>query len=145
MKVTLLFLALFLFSMIKTHFFSFNPSLNRRSSALVSTLFAGPLFPHHTSFLSFLINISCGLNSPVHGQVYKPYIWEVFSMPSLNLEKAFLPTSSARIHSWSEGCSNLVKFKSNMVLVRWRLTQPFRVPSTTFSLSIVVSLSTSSS
>jgi len=37
------------------------------------------------------------------------------------------------------------EIKRNIVLVRWRLAQPFRVPSTTISLEIMVSLHTSPS
>jgi hypothetical protein len=43
--------------------FTLNPSLDLRVSALVFAFFAGPLFPHHTSFLDFLSKIACGSNS----------------------------------------------------------------------------------
>jgi hypothetical protein len=43
--------------------FTFNPSSDPRAQALVSALFAGPLCPHHASFLAFLNKIVCGSNS----------------------------------------------------------------------------------
>jgi hypothetical protein len=110
MKVTLLLPALFLFFVIRNHFFSFNPSSDPRASALISALFTGPLYPHHASILSFLSNIACGSNSPVYGQVWKPYRWAACPIPSLTLEESFPPTNLIGIHSWSEGCSNLEQF-----------------------------------
>jgi hypothetical protein len=108
------------------------------SSQVLSAHTTLPFFPSSTRLCVARI-------PPVRGQVRKPYRWAVCPIPSLTLEEAFPPTNLMGIHSWSEGCSDLEQFKSSMVLVRWRLTQPFWVPSTTFSLAIVVSLSTSPS
>jgi hypothetical protein len=81
-------------------------------------------------FFPFSAMIACGSNFPVHGQVWKPYRWVVYPIPSLTLEEAFPPTILKGIHSWSEVYSDLEQFKCSMVLVRWRLMQPFWVPFT---------------
>jgi hypothetical protein len=83
--------------------FLFQSFLRPESSAPVSALFAGPLCPHHASFLAFLNKIVWGSNSPICGQVRKPYRWAVCPIPSLTLEEAFPPTILTGIHSWVRG------------------------------------------
>jgi hypothetical protein len=91
--------------------FAFNPSLDPRVSALVSAFFAGLPLPT-PRFLSCLPQQDCvWLESPVCGQVWKPYRWAVCPIPSLTLEEVFPPTSLTVIHFGSEGCSDLEQLK----------------------------------
>jgi hypothetical protein len=63
-------------------------------------------------FLSFLPQQDCvWLKIPFRGQVWKPYRWAVFPIPSLTLEDSFPPTNLTVIHFRSEGCSDLEQLK----------------------------------